>query len=257
LGVLRVYLVGQLGIEFDGRFLAGDDMPLRQGRLAFAYLACERERAVTREELAAAIWGDVLAAAWDSGLTALISKLRTACSHIGLDGRAVVTTTDGGYWMRLPPGSWVDLEIARHSLHNAESAAAVGSFNTAYGDAVVAATILRRPFLASNDEPWIQSRRRVLHAQRVRALDCLVDALARNGEPTLALAHAAEAIQLEPYRERGYQRLMRLHSELGDRGEALRVFEQCRRLLSEELGVDPSPETMSVHQELLLWAGRH
>jgi DNA-binding SARP family transcriptional activator len=251
LGVLRVYLAGQLGIELDGRFLGGGDMPLRQGRLAFAYLACERERALTREELSEAIWGDLLAAAWESGLTALISKLRAAFGRIGLDGRAVLVTTDGGYWMRLQPGSWVDLEIARHSLHNAESAAAAGSFNIAYGDAVVATTILRRPFLEGNDEPWIRSRRRILHAQRVRALDCLVDALAWNSELTLALTHADEVIELEPYRERGYQRLMRLHSQLGDRAEALRVFERCRTLLSEELGVDPSPETMLVHRELL------
>jgi len=249
--MLRVYLAGQLGIEFDGRFLAGGDMPLRQGRLAFAYLACERERAVTREELAQAIWGDRLAAAWDSGLTALISKLRAAFASLGIDGRAVLTTTEGGYWMRLQPGTWVDLETARHSLHNAESAAAARSFSTAYGDAVVAATILRRPFLEGNDEPWIHARRRILHAQRVRALDCLIDALAWNGELTLALTHANEVIELEPYRERGYQRLMRLHAQLGDRGEALRVFERCRMLLSEELGVDPSPETMSVHGELL------
>jgi SARP family transcriptional regulator, regulator of embCAB operon len=251
LGVLRIYLAGQLGIELDGRFLSGADMPLRQGRLAFAYLACERERPVTRHELAQAIWGDALAAAWDSGLTALISKLRSAFGRIGLDGRSVLTTTDGGYWMRLLTGSWVDLEVARHSLHNAESAAAKGSFNTAYGDAVVATTILRRQFLEGNDEPWIHNRRRILHAQRVRALDCLVDVLAWNGEPALALTHASEAIELEPYRERGYQRLMRLHSQLGDRGQALQVFERCRTLLSEELGVDPSPETMSVHRELL------
>jgi SARP family transcriptional regulator, regulator of embCAB operon len=249
--VLRVYLAGQLGIEHEGRFLGGGDMPLRQGRIAFAYLVCERERTVTREELAQAIWGDLLAAAWDSGLTALISKLRAAFARIGLDGRAVLATTEGGYWMRLQPDAWVDLEIAGHSLHNAESAAAAGSFNTAYGDAVVAATILRRPFLEGNDEPWIHSRRRILHAQRVRALDCLVNALAWNGELTLALTHADEVIELEPYRERGYQRLMRLHSQLGDRAEALRVFERCRTLLSEELGVDPSPETMSLHRELL------
>jgi DNA-binding SARP family transcriptional activator len=252
LGVLRVYLAGRLGIELDGRFLGGADMPLRQGRLAFAYLACERERAVTREELAEAIWGDLLAPAWDSGLTVLISKLRAAFGRIGLDGRAALATTEGGYWMRLQPGSWVDLEAARHSLHNAESAAAAGSFNTAYGDAIVAATILRRPFLEGNDAPWIHSRRRILHAQRVRALDCLVNALAWNREFTLALTHAVEVIELEPYRERGYQRLMRLHSELGDRAEALRVFERCRTLLSDELGVDPSPETILAHRDLLL-----
>ena len=249
--MLRVYLAGQLGIELDSCFLGGGDMPLRQGRLAFAYLACERERAVTREELAGAIWGDRLPAAWESGLTALVSKLRAAFGRIGLEGRAALATTEGGYWMRLQPGSWVDLEIARHSLHNAESAAAAKSFKTAYGDAVVAATILRRPFLEGHDEPWVHSRRRTLHAQRVRALDCLVDALAWNGELTLALTHADEAIGLEPYRERAYQRLMRLLAQLGDRAEALRVFERCRVLLSEELGVDPSPETVSVYRELL------
>src|SRR4029077_1523345 len=174
-------------------------MPLRRGRLAFAYLACERERAVTRNELAQAIWGDALAAAWDSALTALISKLRSAFGRIGLDGRAVLTTTDGGYWMRLLPGSWVDLEVARHSLHNAESAAAAGSFSAAYGDAVVAATILRRPFLEGNDQPWIHARRRILHAQRVRAFGCLMDPLAGTGELPLPLTHANEVIELEPY----------------------------------------------------------
>jgi SARP family transcriptional regulator, regulator of embCAB operon len=251
LGVLRIYLTGALGVELSGRFLGGGDMPLRQGRLAFAYLACERERAVSREELAGAIWSDRLPAAWDSGLTALISKLRTAFGRIGLEGRAVLATTGGGYWMRLQPGSWLDLEIARQSLHNAESAATAKSFDTAYGDAVVAATILRRPFLEGHDEPWVDSRRRILHAQRVRALDCLVDVLTWNGELTLALTHADEVIGLEPYRERGYQRLMRLLTQMGDRAEAVRVFERCRVLLSEELGVDPSPETMSVHRELL------
>ncbi|HEV2033840.1 MAG TPA: bacterial transcriptional activator domain-containing protein [Candidatus Dormibacteraeota bacterium] len=110
--------------------------------------------------------------------------------------------------------------------------------------------MLRRPFLEGNDEPWIHSRRLILHAQRLRALDCLVDALAWNGELTLALTHADEVIELEPYRERGYQRLMRLHSQLGDRAKALQVLERCRTVLSAELGVDPSPETMPVHREL-------
>ena len=249
--MLRVYLAGRLGMELDGQFLAGADMPLRQGRLAFAYLALERERAVNRQELAEAIWGSALPAAWDSGLTALISKLRTAFGRLGLDGRTVLTTVDSGYWLRLSPNSWVDIEAARQNLHHAESAAAGGDHKRAYGPAVVAATILERPLLEGHDEPWIVARRAKLHADRVRALDCLVDVLSWNGEFTLALTHANEAVRLEPYRERGYQRLMRLHAQLGDRAEALLVFEKCKTLLAEELGVDPSPETVAVHEELL------
>jgi DNA-binding SARP family transcriptional activator len=238
-------------MELDGQFLAGGDLPLRQGRLAFAYLAFQRERAVSRQELAEAIWGYGQPAAWDSGLTALISKLRTAFGGIGLDGRSVLATADGGYWLRLAPRSWVDLEAAGENLHHAESAAAAGDQKGAYGPAVVAATILQRPLLEGHDEPWIQARRAELHALRVRALDCLVDVLAWNGELTLALTHAHEAVALEPYRERGYQRLMRLHAQVGDRAEALLVYEKCRTLLAEELGVDPSPETVAVHEALL------
>jgi len=42
---------------------------------------------------------------------------------------------------------------------------------------------------------------------------------------------------------------------MGNRGEALRVYERLRRLLSDELGVDPSPELRAVHLAVLR-AGR-
>ncbi|MCC7416597.1 MAG: bacterial transcriptional activator domain-containing protein [Acidobacteria bacterium] len=71
-----------------------------------------------------------------------------------------------------------------------------------------------------------------------------------DGEPPLALASARECVALEPFREEGYRRLMRIHAALGDRAEALRVYEACRALLAKELGTDPSPETQAVHQDV-------
>ena len=44
---------------------------------------------------------------------------------------------------------------------------------------------------------------------------------------------------------------MEAHVAAGNRAEALRVYERCRRLLSEELGAYPSPETESVYRSLL------
>ena len=90
-----------------------------------------------------------------------------------------------------------------------------------------------------------------MHAILVRALDCLVDVWFANDEPALAVEAARESILLEPFRETGYQRLIRLHTALGNRAEALRVYEDCRRLLASELGVDPSPDTEALFQELL------
>ncbi|MSQ33364.1 MAG: hypothetical protein EXR60_02940 [Dehalococcoidia bacterium] len=72
-----------------------------------------------------------------------------------------------------------------------------------------------------------------------------------NGEPALALGAVRESVALEPYRETGYQRLMRVLAAQGNRAEALRVYESCRLLFATELGTDPSPETQKVYEDLL------
>jgi DNA-binding SARP family transcriptional activator len=56
---------------------------------------------------------------------------------------------------------------------------------------------------------------------------------------------------LDPYRETGYVRLMRLHMSRGNRAEALRVYEQCREILAHDLGVTPSSQTEAVYREVL------
>ena len=62
---------------------------------------------------------------------------------------------------------------------------------------------------------------------------------------------AEQAIELAPFREAGYRRLMEAHVAAGNRAEALRVYERCRRLLADELGAYPSPETESMYRALL------
>jgi DNA-binding response OmpR family regulator len=56
----RVQLCGALAVEVCGRRVEAA-LPGRQGRLLFAYLAVNRQRAVTRDELADAVWGERLA----------------------------------------------------------------------------------------------------------------------------------------------------------------------------------------------------
>ena len=58
-------------------------------------------------------------------------------------------------------------------------------------------------------------------------------------------------MELEPFRESGYRRLMEAYAAAGDRAESLRVYERCRRLLADELGAYPSPETEAAYRALL------
>ena len=72
-----------------------------------------------------------------------------------------------------------------------------------------------------------------------------------NGESELAVQYANEMVALDPFRETGYQQLMRLHARMGNRGEALRVFSRLRALLRDELGTSPSPQSEAVFLEIL------
>jgi len=247
---VRVYLMGEIQVEADG-LLRESDLPARQGRLAFAYLADRRAHPVPRDELAEVLWPERLPPSWDVAVSALVSKLRAALGSVGFDRDHAIESAFGCYQLALPTGAWVDLEAAGAALHRAESDIAAGRALAGYGDALVALTILRRPFLPGATGPWVESRRAELRAEMVRALEAMVTCLEANGERALALRDAEELVAMEPFRESGYRHLMRLHAGGGDRAEALRVYELCKARLRDELGVAPSAVTEAEHLALL------
>ena len=248
--MVRIYLTGRLEVERGTTTLQVRSFPGRQGRRAFAYLVCERARPVPRAELADAIWADLLPPAWDSALSALLSKLRTALATLHAPA-ATIRSEFGCHQLELPADAWVDVEASAQAIDEAETALRRQAPLQAFGPACVAAAITHRVFLPGEDGAWIERQRTRLRATRVRALDCLAEVWLANDEGALAVEAAQETIDLEPFRETGYQRLMRAHAARGDRAEALRVYERCRRLLADELGVDPSPQTEAVFIELL------
>ncbi|MGD9891982.1 MAG: BTAD domain-containing putative transcriptional regulator [Dehalococcoidia bacterium] len=247
---LRIYLTGRLDIETGGVLVGLRPLPGRQGRRALAYLVCERARPVPREELAEAIWQDALPLAWDTALRAIVSRLRRLCANLG-QPEPTISSVFGCYQLHLPPDAWIDTEAAVAAIGQAEASLRDGAVQDAWGHALVATVIGERPFLPGEEGAWVEQRRAELHRIRVRALECVADLRLAIGEGALAVEAASEAIRLEPFRETGYQRLMRAHASLGNRAEALRTYERCRRLLADELGADPSAEIEALYLDLL------
>jgi YVTN family beta-propeller protein len=224
--------------------------PGRQGRLLFAYLVAEQGRAVPRDELAEALWGETPPATWEKALTVLVSKLRGLLAERGIVD-ASVTSAFGCYRLDLPEGSWIDVLAAASATQEAEQALAAGDVDEAKAEATLAASLLRQPFLPGEEGAWVDEKRRELADVRGRALTILADACLQSGDAPEAAKWAEQAVALEPFRETGYRRLMEAHAAAGNRAEALRVYERCRRLLADELGAYPSPETESVYRGLL------
>lgn len=248
---LRIYLTGRVLMEesstvlFDERRLIG-----RQGRLVFAYLVGEHLRAVSRDELAEELWPDAVPPSWERSLSAIISKLRTLLAGDGIPDVALASSF-GHYQLLLPSEVWIDVEAASDAIDRAESALRADKPREARGWAQVAHQISRRSFLMGEEGPWVTFKRSGLRDVLVRAHECLSEPGIWGAEPAFAVKHAKEAVAIEPFRETSYQLLMRAHAAVGNRAEALRVYQRFRSLLSEELGVSPSPQTEAVYLEIL------
>lgn len=243
----RLYLTGGTLVEHAGGLVREDRLGGRQGRLALALLAWERHRAVSRDELADLLWGDGPPASAEAALAAVVSNLRGAIGAAGL----TISSSFGCYQLQVPDTGWVDVEAARHAVHEGEGARRAGRMRDVYAWTGVATAITRRPLLPGEDGGWIEARRRDLVSWRIRALDLAVEFATWNGEHAAAVAHAETLVDLDPFREVSHRRLIGAHAAAGDRAGALRAYERCRTLLADELGVDPSTETATLYTSLL------
>ena len=237
-------------IESPDRLIEPSDFPGRQGRLAFAYLAASPRR-VERDQLADVLWGEHLPEAWQTALNAIVSKLRRILDRAGVDGASVLEASRGCYELRLPEGTWIDLREAVNSLDLAEGALAHGEPSRAWPAAAVASAILRRPFLPGEAGPWVEQTRRELSQLEVRTYDTLAGAWLQAGDAQAAIRAARRAVELAPFRESGYARLMKCQLAAGERAEAVRVYSELRDLLQESMGLSPAPEVERVYLEAL------
>jgi DNA-binding SARP family transcriptional activator len=242
----RIQLCGRFVVDFDGARIEGA-LPGRRGRLLFAYLVLNRGRAVPRDALLMAGWGQDAPAEARNALSVLLSKLRHGLGADRLRGRTEIE-------LLLPPVTFVDVEAALEGAHRAESAIAEGRWAQAWGPAGIAYHVATRPFLTGLEAPWIDEWRRRLEEVRLRGLECFAAAGLGLGGPALAQAEERARIltELAPYRETGHLILMEALERRGNVAEALRAYERLRVLLREDLGIAPSPPVQAVHRRLLL-----
>ncbi|MBE2315487.1 AAA family ATPase [Solirubrobacter sp. CPCC 204708] len=238
----RIQLCGRLIVELQGRRLE-ESLRGRQGRLLFAYLAINRDRPVRRDELAEALWsGKGAPPAYESLLAPPLSRLRKALGPGVLEGRSELQ-------LQLPEDAWIDWEVARARVRDARGSTPAHAWQAARE----AVEIAERGLLPGLEAPWIDTKRSELADLHVEALEAAALAGARLGGAALPEAEEAAraAVKAQPYRESARAALMEVLRARGNVNEALRVYEDIRVLLREELGSSPGSALVALHQELL------
>jgi len=244
---LHIDVFGQLRVSSGSAILAGRDFPGLKPKQVLQILVTERGHAVSKSRLADLLWGEALPQNHVATLETYISVLRRTLQPGGRASGSVVVTEPGGYRLDVSQVE-VDLDVFDGLVAaavGAEPAAALATLNRALG-------LVRGPAL--EDEPYSEWAEDLRTLYQQRLVQVLIDAgrlSLLTGEAAAALTLAERAVALAPLAEAGYQVLMTAYYSLWRQEEALAAFDRCRRLLADELGVDPLGQTVALHLAIL------
>jgi DNA-binding SARP family transcriptional activator len=123
------------------------------------------------------------------------------------------------------------------------------------GDLEAATAIASETLLPELDDDWVIEARERIAAEVAEICARQAAAAEAAGDVAGALQWSRERARLEPLSESAHCGLIRMHAVTGDRASALRVADELRRRLSEELGVAPSAETRALVEGILVGDG--
>jgi predicted ATPase/DNA-binding SARP family transcriptional activator len=109
---------------------------------------------------------------------------------------------------------------------------------------------------APDFEVWMVEQREHLRLSLARGLERLADYYARRGDWAVSIDAYLRLLALDPLREDIHRCLMLTMARAGRYDSALAQFETCRRLLREELGVEPAPETTALYLRIQIARSR-
>ncbi|HEX9993530.1 MAG TPA: BTAD domain-containing putative transcriptional regulator [Acidimicrobiales bacterium] len=240
---MEVSVLGPLRVVDGG----GREVPVNGARLRslLVLLASRPGAPVPVAHLVDRLWGDEPPAGVANALQALVSKLRRAL------GAAAVVTSPGGYALAVPPEA-VDAHRFERLAEDGRALLAVGEAGTAARVLADALALWRGPALADLVEAQgaVPAATR-LEELRATAVEDRFDAELALGHHAAAVAEIEAAVAGSPYRERlRAQHLLALY-RCGRQADALQAYQDARRVLGEELGLEPGPELRRLEQAVL------
>jgi len=233
-GVSHLRFLGPARIERDGEPLLTS--PKLQAVLG--YLAVE-EGPVPREHLADLFWGDKPEERGRANLSWALHHLSTSLPGCFDADRYTVQ-------FRQPSDCWSDVDAFQTLARRNDLDALAAAVDLYQGDFLEGLRLDGCPEF----EVWLVGERERWRQRVAAILEELVAHYDQCGEGDQALRLARRLLALEPWREQTHRQVMRLLAQNGQRGAALAQYKTCRRLLADELNVEPGTETRELFERI-------
>jgi len=240
-------LVGLLGpltlVSEDGALLPVPAAP--KERAVLEMLALRPGRVVPSAELIDALWGENPPRSASKALQIYISALRRSLPA------GTIETSPGGYQLRTDPDR---IDATRFERLIRSGSRAVDDHDPAGAAAELGEALglwRGEPLVELAGQPAGMAERARLAELRRGAEEALVDARLGLGEHAALVGDLEAAVAAEPLRERRWAQLMLALYRCGRQADALAAYQRMRRLLGEELGLDPSEQLAGLERAIL------
>jgi DNA-binding SARP family transcriptional activator len=237
---LDIWILGPLRIRQGGResTLRGT----RVSRLA-ALLSVNADAVVPYERIVDVLWDDPPESARQQ-VHNVVGTLRRAL------GGGLVATEGAGYRLAVPQSA-VDAYRFQAATAEARQALAEGRDEQALSTLNKGLMLWRGPALTGLRDSRLANAAAVLDEQRLDAVEAATAIRLRLGEAAATLGELTALVDEHPFRESLRALLMRALHASGRQADALVVYEQGRRMLADELGLDPGPQLRRAHEGVL------
>ncbi|MEO3805558.1 BTAD domain-containing putative transcriptional regulator [Nonomuraea sp. B1E8] len=214
-----------------------------------ARLALNAGQPVNAERILTDIWGDSSAATAAKQLHIVISKLRRALGHHTAE--EIIQTVPGGYRLALDPDH-IDAHLFLRLAERARTGQSQGAGAAADALFREALRLWRGEPLAELTVPWARFEATRLEEEHLTVLEDHADLRLAAGDHHAVAAELAVHVRAHPLRERPAAQLMLALHRAGRPSEALAVYQDTRRLMITELGLEPGAELRRLHQAVLV-----
>jgi predicted ATPase/DNA-binding SARP family transcriptional activator len=242
---MQIGLLGELQVlDDDEKVVVVTGAKLRA---LLVVLALHGGRVVSADQLVDALWGPESSAAARNGLQGLVSKLRRA-----LGSASLVATRGGGYALEVKPES-VDVHRFEQLVAAGRATAASGDLESAIQQLGDAESLWRGEALAEFAyEEFAAAEVTRISELRLAAVEERLDIELQLGRHRVVIGELETLVATHALRERLRGLLMIALYRAGRQADALRTFQEGRRILGEELGLDPGPELRQLEAAILV-----
>jgi DNA-binding SARP family transcriptional activator len=218
---------------------------------ALAFLVLNANKAVRRATLSNLIWGDRDDRRSRANLNTALWRINRALRVVA--GDEIALSADGNQVkLTVAAGIFVDVFALEACVRDAARSHQDGGKPALLPHIRDTLTDILsddcQGFLESLSSEWVLVERERFFNLQIRGLTLLMQDLAEGGRIEEALDYGRRILRMDPMRECVQRQVMWLHVLSGHQGNAIRQYQDCVRILKDELGVPPMAETRALYE---------